>query len=209
MAKSIKLLKEGGILAFVVPSYCLDNLKGHARNMLNRHARLISSFRLPDNMFDNAKVTVDIVFFQKTTNKNIGHDFLNTKPYKINGKDYPINEYYHNNKDNILGDVDTAFVYGERVALTVSSTLTKEQTYMRLNAQLDNLKPIYKAKEDLSLINHIQLVKERISNDTSSNNLKDRLQKLELKKLDIIEQEYIDIYTQAQECLKSFQPEVI
>jgi len=209
MAKSIKLLKEGGILAFVVPSYCLDNIKGHARNMLNRHARLISSFRLPDNMFDNAKVTVDIVFFQKTTNKNIGYDFLNTKPYKAKGKDYPLNEYYHNNKGNILGDIDTAFVYGERVALTVSSSLNKEQTYLRLNAKLDRLKPIYEAKKDISLINHIQLVKERISNDTNSNNLKDRLQKLELEKLEIIEQEYMNIYTQAQDCLKSFQTEVI
>ena len=211
MAKAIKLLKDGGILAFVVPSYCLDNLRGHARNLLSKYSRLIAAFRLPDNMFDNAKITVDIVFLQKINpnDKSFGHDFLNTKPYKVKGKDYPLNEYYHNNKDNILGELDTAFVYGERVALTVSSTLTKEQTYLRLNTLLDGLKPICKAKEDISLINHIQLVKERINNDNSSNNLKDRLQKLELEKLEIIEQEYMNIYTQVQDYLNNFQSKVI
>ncbi len=31
VAKSIRLLKENGILAFVLPTYCLDNVKNHSR----------------------------------------------------------------------------------------------------------------------------------------------------------------------------------
>ena len=77
VARSIKLLKDDGILAFVVPSYVLDNYKNHPRHIMYKYGSLIASFRLPDNMFDSAKVTVDILFFIK--NKKHYNNFLKIK----------------------------------------------------------------------------------------------------------------------------------
>ena len=77
VARSIRLLKQNGILAFVLPTYCLDNVKNHSRHIMHKYGSLLAAFRLPENMFDSAKVTVDVVFFIK--NKEHYTDFLNTK----------------------------------------------------------------------------------------------------------------------------------
>jgi len=70
LAKSIALLKEGGMLAMVLPKYCLDNGGKNARGLAYRlGANLYTAYRLPDNCFKNAKVTVDLVFFQKAIDK--------------------------------------------------------------------------------------------------------------------------------------------
>jgi adenine-specific DNA methylase len=205
MAKSIKLLKDGGILAFVVPTYCFDNLKGHARNLLSKYSRLIAAFRLPDNMFDNAKVTVDIVFLQKTNDTSIGHDFLMTKDIKVNNKTYPMNEYYHKHPNHILGELGTALVYKERIALTVSSALSRNDIFIKLNEKLDSLKPIYKPKSQDNIIKQIKDMKDKIINQSTSNALFAKLKNLEVKKLQTIEQEYIEICSQIQDCLKSIK----
>ena len=205
MAKSIKLLKEGGILAFVVPSYCLDNLKGHARGLLSKYSRLIAAFRLPDHMFDNAKVTVDLVFLQRTTDKSIGHDFLVTKDIKLNQKAYPLNEYYHKHPNNILGDLDTALIYKERVALIVKSALSKDDIFNKLHDRLSSLQSVYKYKSQDTIIKQISDIKDKIANQSTSNTFFAKLQTLELEKLQTIEKGYIEMCNQFQDCLKNVQ----
>ncbi len=62
-AKGIMMLAEGGVLAMVLPAYCLDNRTGHAREIIAKQGgRCIASFRLPDDCFSHAKVTVDVVW---------------------------------------------------------------------------------------------------------------------------------------------------
>ena len=62
----MRLLKPGGLLAMVLPSYFLDNQSKHVRKIIaDEGGNLLAAYRLPDDMFDDAKVTVDVVFLVK------------------------------------------------------------------------------------------------------------------------------------------------
>ena len=73
VAKSARLLKEGGIIAMVLPQFFLDNVKDHAREIITSNGvNLLAAYRLPDNLFDCAKIIVDIVFYKKQTRRYHG-----------------------------------------------------------------------------------------------------------------------------------------
>ena len=114
-SRGVRLLKKGGILAFVMDCYFMDNLREHVRYIIKEEGgSLLASYRMPDNLFDNAKVTVDIVFIIK--------EKLNTKWHKarsirIGKETKPINEYYIDNPGNILGKLAVVDMY-DRTGLT-------------------------------------------------------------------------------------------
>ena len=67
VAKSLRMLKVGGYLAMILPSYFLDNSKAHTRDIVAADGgQLVASWRFPSDMFDNAKVTIDCVIIQRT-----------------------------------------------------------------------------------------------------------------------------------------------
>ena len=57
LARSIKLLREGGLCIMVVPSYCLDSSTSHARDIISKDADLLYSFRMPDSIWTDAKIS--------------------------------------------------------------------------------------------------------------------------------------------------------
>jgi type I restriction-modification system DNA methylase subunit len=63
LARSMLLLRDGGLCVMVVPCYCLDSATNHARDIIAKDAELICAYRLPDSLFSDAKVTTDIVVF--------------------------------------------------------------------------------------------------------------------------------------------------
>ena len=75
---------------------------------------LLAAYRLPDNLFDCAKVTVDIVFLQKA---DMHVSWQKTSNIEIGKYKKPINEYFITNPDNILGELDVVKMY-ERMGLT-------------------------------------------------------------------------------------------
>mgnify|MGYP006077495937 CR=1 FL=1 len=104
VARGVRLLKKGGILAFVVNQYVLDMIRDHIRDvMVKEGASLVASYRLPDNVFTGARVTTDVIFITKGAYTN---KWINTKPYKFKNHVKHINEYYINNPQNILGRLD-------------------------------------------------------------------------------------------------------
>ncbi len=121
VAKSMRALKAGGLLAMVLPSYFLDNIKDHAREIIAAEGgSLISAFRLPDDLFDDAKVTVDLVFLKKESNGS--KDWVNTSKIKVNGQDFNINNYYVSNNAHILGDLSSVWLkHCQRHQLTCKS----------------------------------------------------------------------------------------
>lgn len=75
IAKSIDLLREGGILANVVSNGFMDSRDDRARAYIAGKAKFLGAIRLPNNAFaKNAgtEVTTDIVFFQKLPEKEWG-----------------------------------------------------------------------------------------------------------------------------------------
>ena len=196
VAKSIRLLKENGILAFVLPTYCLDNVKNHSRHIMHKYGSLLAAFRLPENMFDSAKVTVDIVFFIK--NKEPYTDFLNTKKIDVKGHKLQVNQYYIDNPSHIIGNFDTCNMYGERIGLTVKNHSFKEDIFKRLNSLIDTLPKVITANksDDSILFSKIDTSIKKLSN--SNSNLQKRLNDLEIQKIELIRSELLELEKKKQ-----------
>jgi len=115
VAKCARILKEKGIIAMVLPQFFLDNVKDHARDIIHDSGvGMIAAYRFPDNLFNNAKVTVDIVFLQKAET-NI--KWLNTGKITIGNDTKPLNEYFINNPEHILGELQVVPMY-DRTGIT-------------------------------------------------------------------------------------------
>ena len=108
IAKCVRLLNDDGILAFVMPSFFMDKPKGHTRHIVNNEAVIVDVIRLPDNLFEQATVTVDLVFIRKTGNKV--HDIsIVTELVQGNAKD-EINEFWVKNPNRVLGELKLKWV---------------------------------------------------------------------------------------------------
>jgi type I restriction-modification system DNA methylase subunit len=118
VAKCARLLKDNGIIAMVLPLFFLDNVREHARDIIsNAGVNMLMAYRLPDNIFANAKISVDIVFLKKAKT-NIA--WTKTQNIKIDNSQKPINEYFINNPDNILGTLEVIPMY-KRTGITCTS----------------------------------------------------------------------------------------
>lgn len=113
LAKSVSLLREGGIAAFVVSRYFMDSADPSAREHISQYADFLGAVRLPETAFrQNAltDVTTDIVFFQKNSGEKLySRDWVNTASIEVddlkNGGRRPatINSYFVENPRQIIG----------------------------------------------------------------------------------------------------------
>ncbi len=96
LAKSIELLREGGIAAFVVSRFFMDAADPSMREHIAQKADFLGAIRLPFTAFrQNAltDVTTDIVFFQKNSGeKKYSKEWINAE-----------SEFVENIKDGGLG----------------------------------------------------------------------------------------------------------
>ena len=116
-AKSIEMLRPGGIMPMVVSHSFLDKLDPHVRRWIARRAELVSGARLPNTAFKenaNTEVVTDVLIFRRVDIDNeLGDkespDWLNTTDVVIvNPKtgvteNIAINSYFVNNPQNVLG----------------------------------------------------------------------------------------------------------
>lgn len=113
------MLRDKGIIAMILPQFFLDNTKEHARDIINASGtNLILAYRLPDNLFADAKITVDLVFLQKTDKT---HEWQATRQKKIGEHSKPINEYFLNNPHHVLGELEIVPMY-DRMGITCKSS---------------------------------------------------------------------------------------
>ena len=113
LAKSISLLREGGVAAFVVSRYFMDAVDSSAREHISQYADFLGAVRLPETAFrQNAltDVTTDIVFFQKNSGEKLhSRDWVNTASIEVddlkNGGRRPatVNSYFAENPRQIIG----------------------------------------------------------------------------------------------------------
>lgn len=113
LAKSINLLREGGVAAFVVSRYFMDAVDSSAREHISQYADFLGAVRLPETAFrQNAltDVTTDIVFFQKNSGEKLhSRDWVNTASIEVddlkNGGRRPatVNSYFAENPRQIIG----------------------------------------------------------------------------------------------------------
>lgn len=106
-------LKNGGIMAFVTSAGTLDKRDESTRQMLADKADFIGAIRLPGGkngaFKDNAgtEVTTDIIFLKKHEGKSVAEmsDIPDWVHIGETSDGLPINQYFANNPDMVLGTV--------------------------------------------------------------------------------------------------------
>jgi type I restriction-modification system DNA methylase subunit len=159
IAKCVRLLKDDGILAFVMPSFFMDIPKGHTRHIIDNEAVLIDAIRLPDNLFNHATVTVDLVFIRKTGNKI--HNFVDTAKLEHGEKSDNINQYWIDNPNRILGELKLKWVECYKRYVPTCTTQNKAQA-LKFLAVCD-----FKA-ETIENFNNIAKVSEKIKAESNN-----------------------------------------
>lgn len=108
-AKSLDAVKPGGVLALVTSHYTLDKQNAAVRELLADKADFLGAIRLPSDAFkrEGTAVVTDIVFLRKRvkgeTPNHIDSQWLGAAPLSIEGIDIPINRYFLNHPEMVLG----------------------------------------------------------------------------------------------------------
>ena len=108
-AKSVDALKPGGVLALVTSHFTLDKQNAAIREYLASKADFVGAIRLPSDAFkrEGTAVVTDILFFRKRSPGEPAHhadpDWLGIAPLAIEGMDIPINRYFLNHPEMVLG----------------------------------------------------------------------------------------------------------
>lgn len=161
VAKCMRLLAPGGVLAMVLPRYFLDNRRDHARELIHQEGgSLLAAYRLPDNLFADAKVTVDVVFLIKEKRSD---DWLYFDKLQLQGETTYINRYFSANPSHVIGELGLVEAYG-RNELTCSQS-KEYDTLDRLSQQLSSFPPqqlptIRECKE--LLLKRLELIDKQI-----------------------------------------------
>jgi len=109
-AKSIDALKPGGVLALVTSHYTLDKQNAAVREYLADKADFLGAIRLPSDAFkrEGTAVVTDIVFLRKRdrgeTARHVDPDWLTVTPLEIDGAEVPVNRYFLNHPEMVLGN---------------------------------------------------------------------------------------------------------
>jgi N12 class adenine-specific DNA methylase len=108
-AKSVDALKPGGVLALVTSHFTMDKRNAAVREYLAERADFIGAIRLPSDAFkaEGTSVVTDIVFLRKRApGEPANHadpSWLETQPYAIEGAHIPINRYFVDHPEMVLG----------------------------------------------------------------------------------------------------------
>lgn len=109
-AKSIDALKPGGVLALVTSHYTLDKQSAAIREYLADKADFVGAIRLPSDAFkrEGTAVVTDIVFLRKRAPgepaRHVDPDWLGIAPLAIDGAEVPVNRYFLNHPEMVLGN---------------------------------------------------------------------------------------------------------
>ena len=108
IAKSLDLVRPGGVVAVVTSSGTMDKQNPAVRQYIANRAELLGAIRLPNNAFQrnaNTSVVSDILFFQKRDRASIEEpEWLNLKE-KPEG--YSVNAYFAEHPEMVLGEFTT------------------------------------------------------------------------------------------------------
>lgn len=116
-AKSVDMLRDGGVFAAVVSNGFMDKAGDRARKYIGERTKLLGAIRLPNNAFAknaNTEVTTDIVFLQKLPEAEWGSKAakadlkrwldVTTIPDPKGGDPIKINQYFADNPQMMLGE---------------------------------------------------------------------------------------------------------
>ena len=108
IAKSLDLIRPGGVVAVVTSSGTMDKQNPAVRQYIANRAELLGAIRLPNNAFQrnaNTSVVSDILFFQKRDRASSEEpEWLNLKETP---EGYSVNAYFAEHPEMVLGEFTT------------------------------------------------------------------------------------------------------
>ena len=130
IAKSLDLIRPGGVVAVVTSSGTMDKQNPAVRQYLANRAELLGAIRLPNNAFQrnaNTGVVSDILFFQKRDRASIEEpDWIHLKE---TAEGYSVNAYFAEHPEMVLGEFTTESTqYGKQeVTVRAKEGVTLEE----------------------------------------------------------------------------------
>lgn len=106
MDKTLDTLKDGGVMAFVVPAGFLRSGNSKAKEMIASKGKLVEAYRLPKGTFSSTDIGTDIVVIQKG---------------KGNVEDFNDNKYFTDNMNHIIGsEIDSTDRFGNPTKIVIA-----------------------------------------------------------------------------------------
>lgn len=154
IAKSLDLVKPGGIIAFITSKGTMDKKDTNVREYIARRTDLIGAIRLPNTAFKSlagTEVTADILFFQKLEQQRTGDkyslpDWVFTNVRKT---DYMnMNQYYLDHPEMVLGEMQYSRKMYGREDSTACIAPEGQDLYVELERAIGNLHATFNAEAD-------------------------------------------------------------
>jgi len=179
-AKTMHGIKDNGLIAFVSSHYTLDSQNPVLREKLSQNCDFVGAIRMPDKTFKaNAGTSVvsDIIFLQKRPPEKemsrLTKSFMNTGEIEIGSEKIPMNQYFIDNPDMIIGKLEVQNFHGKSLNVTIDK---EENIYPQLDKLIEKLpqnikepviqeqrSPVYLAKsENLWLDNDVKMLNGEI-----------------------------------------------
>ena len=120
IAKSLDLVRPGGVVAVVTSSGTMDKKDSSVREYLANRADLVGAIRLPNNAFQrnaNTGVVADILFLQKRDRAAVERaDWVDLGETP---EGYSINQYFAKHPEMVLGEITTESTQYGKQEITV------------------------------------------------------------------------------------------
>ncbi|NJD04440.1 MAG: DUF3846 domain-containing protein, partial [Ruminiclostridium sp.] len=153
-AKSLDLMKPGGIIAFITSKGTMDKKDTNVREYIARRADLIGAIRLPNNAFKSlagTEVTADILFLQKLEQQRTGDKYSLPDWVFVNSRkpDYMnINQYFIDHPEMVLGEMQySKRMYGQEDG-TACIAPKGQNLYVELDRAIGSLHATFTAEAD-------------------------------------------------------------
>ncbi|MCD8154381.1 MAG: DEAD/DEAH box helicase family protein [Clostridiales bacterium] len=149
IAKSIDLVRPGGVIAVITSSGTMDKVNSSVREYIGNRADLLGAVRLPKNAFlrnANTGVVADILFLQKRDRASIEHPSwveLGTTP-----EGYMVNSYFVQHPEMVLGEFTTESTQYGRQEVTVKPiegaelSLQLHEAISHISGQITEYEPV-------------------------------------------------------------------
>ncbi len=133
--KSLDLVKDGGIVAFITSTGTLDKKSKEFRHELNEQADFLGAVRLPNNAFKDiagTDVTTDIIFFQRNDNKISKQELWLDSSDNIAHEGVRYNDYFISHPNQLLGRIEVKHFNGLTFSLKPLDEPLQETLHNRL-----------------------------------------------------------------------------
>jgi SAM-dependent methyltransferase len=141
IAKSLDAVKPGGILALVTSHFSMDKANASVREDLAEKAEFLGAIRLPSDAFkrEGTSVVTDILFLKKRSPgepaRHADPAWLQTQPLDIEGAAIPVNQYFLDHPEMVLG----TYSRKDRLYDATYSVLSNGDLAVQLRQAIDRL----------------------------------------------------------------------